>query len=205
MVLVERYDETSDETLNAAGDRADLVLGEQATSDDFGGADGPLAGDEAWEVVAGNWTIQNSEATLVADPSGVLTPSLVTTDLPDAERVVVQVQVTAGADGVGLVYGYNGPTDFHRVAFNPTFAAAGVERIEGTTAQTIGRFAPVEIPESYEISLEFGQGEMQLWIGNLTLGQVPLVDGRVPDNFGLSSAGGAPASFDDVRVYTGGV
>lgn len=205
MVLIERYDSTSDDTLNTAGERADLALGEQVFTDEFGGPDGPMANEGDWQVVTGNWTVQNGEASLMADPSGAPTPALVTTNLPEAERVVVQVQVTAGADGVGLVYGYNGPTDFHRVSFNPTFAAAGVERIQGTSAETIGRFAPVAVPESYEISLEFGQGELQLWIGNLTLGQVPLVDGAIPSNFGLSSAGGAPASFDDVRVYTGGV
>lgn len=206
VVLAERYNDTSDVALDPSGQAGDLALGEQTFSDDFGGGDGPLSADGNWQVVTGNWTTQNGEATLAAEPTGALIPALATRELPEAERVVVQVQVTAGADGAGLVYGYNGPTDFNRVSFNPTFAAVGVGRVDGApTEETIGRFAPVAVPESYEISLEFGQGELQVWIGNLTLGQVPLEDGKLPTNFGLSSAGGAPVSFDDVRVFTGGV
>ncbi len=202
-ILVERYDGTGDESLNAAAQPGDLALGDQVVTDDFDGGDGPLAGDD-WQVVAGDWAIQSGEATLLPEQDGSQLASLAVRDLPEGDRVVVQVTVTSGADGVGLVYGYEGPTQFGRVSFNPTFAAIGVERIDGTAAESVARFAPVDIPDSYEVSLEFTADELQLWIGNYTLGQVRLPDGEIPKNFGLSSATGAPVSFDDLRVYVGG-
>ena len=201
-ILVERYDSTGTEPIAQAGERADLVLGDQALGEDFDGPEGSLP--DGWDPVAGNWVVSDSAVALVPDPSGTLSPALLTHSLPESDRIVVQTTVTSSSDGIGLVYDYNGPTDFYRLSFNPTFAAAGLERID-VSATVIERFAPIDIPSTYEISLEFANGEVQVWIGNTVLGQVSLKDGRMPTSFGLSSSAGSAASFDSVRVYTGGI
>ncbi|MEZ5380780.1 MAG: hypothetical protein R2754_03170 [Microthrixaceae bacterium] len=203
-VLVERYISTSDDVVQSSGDPADLVQGDEVFSDGFDRSDGPLGASDDWDVVAGNWVVSSARAELVPDPSGSLTPGLATAALPDADRIVVQVTVDSRSDSVGLVYAYKGPDDFYRISFNPSFAAVGVEKIGADGAQTIERFGPVSIPETYEISLEFAQDEVQIWVGNVTLGQVTLENGELPDNFGLSSAAGSPAAFDDVKVFVGG-
>ncbi len=63
-------------------------------------------------------------------------------------------------------------------------------------------FGPVDLAGSFDITLEFGRDEVQVWVGNLTLGQVALEE--MPTNVGLSSAGGAAVSFDSVKVYRDG-
>ena len=201
VVLAERYDETTLRPPDAATQAPDLVLGQQVVADDFDGADGPLSDSADWEVVAGDWVTADGEAKLIADPE-LATPSLALTKLPQADRLVVQARVSGGADGVGLVYGYRSPQDFTRVSFNPSFAAAGVERIDGAGAVALNTFGPVDLAGSFDITLEFGRDEVQVWVGNLTLGQVALEE--MPTNVGLSSAGGAAVSFDSVKVYRDG-
>ncbi len=201
VVLAERYDETTLRPPDAATQAPDLVLGEQVFADDFDGADGPLSDSADWEVVAGDWVTADGEAKLLADPE-LATPSLALTKLPQADRLVVQARVSGGADGVGLVYGYRSPQDFTRVSFNPSFAAAGVERIDGANAVALNTFGPVDLAGSFDVTLEFGRDEVQVWVGNLTLGQVALDE--MPTNVGLSSARGAAVSFDSVKVYRDG-
>ena len=203
VVLVERYDETATQPVDSATQKADLVLGDEVFSDSFERADGPLGGDESWQVVTGNWVIAGSAAQIVADPSGAFVPALAVAEVPKADRLVIQLSIDSPNDGVGVVYGYDGPGEFNRIGFNPSFAAVGVEKIRGGQAETVGRFGPVGIPDTYEVSLEFARGELQVWVGNQVVGQVPLGDGGLPTSFGLSSSAGSPAKFDDVRVYAG--
>ncbi len=203
VVLVERYDETATQPVDSATQKADLVLGDEVFSDSFERADGPLGGDESWQVVSGNWVIAESAAQILAEPSGAFVPALAVAEVPQADRLVIQLSIDSPNDGVGVVYDYDGPGEFNRIGFNPSFAAVGVERISGGRAETIGRFGPVGIPDPYEVSLEFARGELQVWVGNQVVGQVPLDGGAMPRSFGLSSAAGLPAGFDDVRVYAG--
>lgn len=204
VVLAERYDETATDPVDAASQPADLVLGDQVFADSFDGADGPLGGDAAWQVVSGNWVVADGTARIVGDAGGGFVPALAVTEVPAAERLVIQMTIDSPNDGVGVVYDYQGPGEFNRIGFNPSFAAVGVEQIRNGRAETIGRFGPVGIPEPYEVSLEFARGELQVWVGNQVVGQVPLDDdGGPPRSFGLSSAAGSPADFDDVRVYAG--
>ncbi|MBK6967793.1 MAG: hypothetical protein IPH29_01345 [Candidatus Microthrix sp.] len=201
VVLVERYNATSTQSVDASSQPADLVLGDEVFADAFDRGDGPLGGD--WQVVTGNWVIADGSAQIVEDPAGALVPALAVTDVPAAERLVIQMTIDSPKDGVGVVYGYKGPGEFNRIGFNPTFAAVGVEQIRNGGAETIGRFGPVGIPATYEVSLEFARDELQLWVGNQVVGQVALDGAGAPRSFGLSSAAGSPAKFDDVRVYVG--
>lgn len=201
VVLVERYNATSTQSVDASSQPADLVLGDEVVADAFDRGDGPLGGD--WQVVTGNWVIADGSAQIVEDPAGALVPALAVTDVPAAERLVIQMTIDSPKDGVGVVYGYKGPGEFNRIGFNPTFAAVGVEQIRNGGAETIGRFGPVGIPATYEVSLEFARDELQLWVGNQVVGQVALDGAGAPRSFGLSSAAGSSAKFDDVRVYVG--
>ena len=55
VVLVERYNATSTQSVDASSQPADLVLGDEVVVDAFDRGDGPLGGD--WQVVTGNWVI----------------------------------------------------------------------------------------------------------------------------------------------------
>lgn len=60
VVLVERYNATSTQSVDASSQPADLVLGDEVVADAFDRGDGPLGGD--WQVVTGNWVIADGSA-----------------------------------------------------------------------------------------------------------------------------------------------
>ena len=103
VVLVERYNATSTQSVDASSQPADLVLGDEVFADAFDRGDGPLGGD--WQVVTGNWVIADGSAQIVEDPAGALVPALAVTDVRAAERLVMQMTMGTPKDGVGGVYG----------------------------------------------------------------------------------------------------